>query len=238
MSATRRLRISAANIGPNRFHQNRTVSWLMSIPRSAKRSSTFRSDSGYRTYIITTRRMTSGELLKSERIAHAPRLTQPGTAGEFALTSPLPIMGRQAREPARRPRGRCTWCRDRGCSQRPGFRSAPRRLYGVSQADSNMQEWLIVATSISVIIIDWLALIVIVAGTVDCFFRAVWTDFVLCGPQGGGCLASSRPLARRRPHIPAGRRRSRNRYHDKLGRGRTPGGYRRYPNLPQLFSRT
>jgi hypothetical protein len=28
-------RISAANIGPNRFHQNRTVSWLMSIPRSA-----------------------------------------------------------------------------------------------------------------------------------------------------------------------------------------------------------
>jgi hypothetical protein len=36
----------------------------MSIPRSAKRSSTFRSDSGYRTYIITTRRITSGELLK------------------------------------------------------------------------------------------------------------------------------------------------------------------------------
>jgi hypothetical protein len=49
---------------PNWFHQNRTVSWLMSIPRSAKRSSTFRSDSGYLTYIITTRRMTSGELLK------------------------------------------------------------------------------------------------------------------------------------------------------------------------------
>ena len=43
---------------------NRIVSWLMSIPRSAKRSSTFRSDSGYRTYIITTRRITSGELLK------------------------------------------------------------------------------------------------------------------------------------------------------------------------------
>ena len=38
MSATCFLRISAANIGPNRFHQNRTVSWLMSIPRSAKRS--------------------------------------------------------------------------------------------------------------------------------------------------------------------------------------------------------
>jgi hypothetical protein len=37
---------------------------LMSMPRSAKRSSTLRSDSGYLTYIITTRRMTSGELLK------------------------------------------------------------------------------------------------------------------------------------------------------------------------------
>src|SRR5208337_4886981 len=57
MCAARLLRVSAANIGPNRFHQNRTVSWLMSIPRSARRSST-RSDSGYLTYIITTRRMT------------------------------------------------------------------------------------------------------------------------------------------------------------------------------------
>ena len=27
------LRISAANSGPNLFHQNRTVSWLMSMPR-------------------------------------------------------------------------------------------------------------------------------------------------------------------------------------------------------------
>jgi hypothetical protein len=37
---------------------------VMSIPRSANRSSTLRSDSGYRTCVITTRRMTSGELLK------------------------------------------------------------------------------------------------------------------------------------------------------------------------------
>ena len=64
MCATRRLRVSAANIGPNRFHQNRTDSWLMSIPRSARRSSTLCNDSGYLTYIITTKRMTSGELLK------------------------------------------------------------------------------------------------------------------------------------------------------------------------------
>ena len=43
---TQRFRISVANIGPNRFHQNRTVSWLISIPRSCRRSSTLRSDSG------------------------------------------------------------------------------------------------------------------------------------------------------------------------------------------------
>ena len=55
------LAISLANIGPNRFHQSRTVSWQMSMPRSNSRSSTFRSDSGYRTYIITTSRITSGE---------------------------------------------------------------------------------------------------------------------------------------------------------------------------------
>src|ERR1019366_2718378 len=64
MRSTRFLRISAANIGPNRFHQSLTVSWQMSIPRSNSRSSTLRSDSGYFTYIITTRRITSGELSK------------------------------------------------------------------------------------------------------------------------------------------------------------------------------
>jgi hypothetical protein len=37
MCTTPILRIPAANIGPNRFHQNRTVSWLMSIPRSARK---------------------------------------------------------------------------------------------------------------------------------------------------------------------------------------------------------
>jgi hypothetical protein len=54
-------RISPANIGPNLFHQSRTVSWRMSMPRSNSTSSTFRNDSGYRTYIITTSRITSGE---------------------------------------------------------------------------------------------------------------------------------------------------------------------------------
>ena len=44
---TRFRRISAANTGPNRFHQSRTVSWQMSMPRPNGRSSTFLSDSGY-----------------------------------------------------------------------------------------------------------------------------------------------------------------------------------------------
>jgi hypothetical protein len=50
MRSTRFLRISAANIGPNRFHHSLAVSWQMSIPRSASRSSTFRNDRGYFTY--------------------------------------------------------------------------------------------------------------------------------------------------------------------------------------------
>jgi hypothetical protein len=41
------LPISAAKMGPNLFHQNRTVSRLMAIPRSDNRSSSLRSDSGY-----------------------------------------------------------------------------------------------------------------------------------------------------------------------------------------------
>jgi hypothetical protein len=61
---TRCRRISAANSGPNLFHHSRTVSWQMSMPRSASRSSTLRNDRGNRTYIITTRRITSGEELK------------------------------------------------------------------------------------------------------------------------------------------------------------------------------
>src|SRR5450755_3432706 len=101
MCATRLFRISAANIGPNRFHQNRTVSWLMSIPRSANTSSTFRSDSGYRTYIITTRRITSGELLKYRNgLRMAQSYHGRGGPEEFALTRPLQ-RGMTCRKPSR-----------------------------------------------------------------------------------------------------------------------------------------
>ena len=37
---------SAANNGPKRFHQYRTVPWQMSMPRSHRRSSTCLSDKG------------------------------------------------------------------------------------------------------------------------------------------------------------------------------------------------
>ena len=57
-------RMSAANIGPKRFHQWRTVSWQMSMPRSNNRSSTLRSDNGNRTYMSTTSRITSGDEVK------------------------------------------------------------------------------------------------------------------------------------------------------------------------------
>jgi len=42
----RRFLISAANLGPNLFHQARTVSGLISTPRSWSKSSTSRSESG------------------------------------------------------------------------------------------------------------------------------------------------------------------------------------------------
>ena len=55
---------SAEKTTPSLHHQNRTVSWLMSMPRSCSKSSTLRSESGKRTYIMTARRMTSGDVLK------------------------------------------------------------------------------------------------------------------------------------------------------------------------------
>ena len=44
IASTRFFRISAANIGPNLFHHSRTVSWQMSMPRCARRSSTLRRE--------------------------------------------------------------------------------------------------------------------------------------------------------------------------------------------------
>ena len=40
-----------------------------------------------------------------------------------------------------------------------------------------MKEWLILATSVAVDAIDWLALILIVVGAVEAFFQGLWTMF-------------------------------------------------------------
>lgn len=52
------------NRRPILFHLKRTVSWLISMTRSNCRSSMLRSNSGKLSYIITTRRITSGDELK------------------------------------------------------------------------------------------------------------------------------------------------------------------------------
>ena len=46
------------------FHQNRTVLWLISMPRSCNGSSTLQNESGKRIYIITARRMISCDVLR------------------------------------------------------------------------------------------------------------------------------------------------------------------------------
>jgi hypothetical protein len=90
LSRTRRLRSSAANIGPNRFHQKRTISWQMSMPRSWRKSSTCCSESGNRTYIITAKRMISGDVLKYRNGFLIRECYETAISGssEFLLTLP------------------------------------------------------------------------------------------------------------------------------------------------------
>jgi hypothetical protein len=86
-------RTSAANIGPNRFHQCRTVAWQIRPALEQQIFDVPQREEGKRTYIITTRRMISGEELKQrnglaslrERGIILPCL--PNSA--FALTLPL-----------------------------------------------------------------------------------------------------------------------------------------------------
>ena len=63
----------------------------MSTPRSDSRSSTWRSDKGYQTYIITVRRITSGELLKLQYWFLIQRRYGPTPlrSKQFALTLPF-----------------------------------------------------------------------------------------------------------------------------------------------------
>jgi uncharacterized membrane protein len=45
-----------------------------------------------------------------------------------------------------------------------------------------MRDWLIIATNYAVSIIDWLALILIVVGAIEAFFRGLWTMYA--SPDG------------------------------------------------------
>jgi uncharacterized membrane protein len=45
-----------------------------------------------------------------------------------------------------------------------------------------MREWLVLATNVAVDAIDWLALVLIVVGAVEAFFRGLWT--MLSSPHG------------------------------------------------------
>jgi hypothetical protein len=78
---------------PNRLHQNRTVSWQISMPRSNRRSSTGRSDREYRTYIITVRRIISGE--RYGFFIRRRQRTASFTSSRFALTLPSGTMGQR-----------------------------------------------------------------------------------------------------------------------------------------------
>ena len=40
-----------------------------------------------------------------------------------------------------------------------------------------VRDWLVLGTNVAVVAIDWLALIFIVAGAVECFFEGLWTMF-------------------------------------------------------------
>jgi len=74
-----------------------TVPFGLTEPRSASRSSMFCIDSGYFTYIITTRRITSGELSKNRNGLVDRAITmvpgkRPVSGNQFGLTMPAPLL--------------------------------------------------------------------------------------------------------------------------------------------------
>jgi hypothetical protein len=92
----------ATNVGSNKRAEpvppQPHVSWQILIPRSNNRSSTLRKLSGNRTYIITTRRMISGDELKYRNGLSSLRglgIAQPcrnpliTESGAVALTAPV-----------------------------------------------------------------------------------------------------------------------------------------------------
>ena len=89
MGATRLLRISAVDIGPNRFHQNRTVSTADVDP--ALRQEILDIAQRQRVSHIHHHHQTNDfwrAVEIPERVAHGSKLPQPGKAQEIGLTEP------------------------------------------------------------------------------------------------------------------------------------------------------
>lgn len=97
-----RLPILSAKYVPKRSPHKRMLSWQTSIPRSCRRSSTFRSDGGNRIYIITPSWMFSGEALKYRKglllIFEANRPTRP-SQDAVPLTSPFQSLNAPSTRP-------------------------------------------------------------------------------------------------------------------------------------------
>src|SRR3984893_108733 len=99
MSATRFFRISAANIGPNRFHRNRTISWLMSLGQEIFDVSKRQRVSHVHHHDQTDDLRRAVEI--SERIAHGLKLPRRDALRAFCLTTPSVPKNDGARSPRR-----------------------------------------------------------------------------------------------------------------------------------------
>jgi hypothetical protein len=92
--ATRLLRISAAKIGPNRFHQNRTVSWLISMPTLGQQT----LDVAQRRRISHVHHHDQTDDLRraieiAERVAHRLKLPRRDAAGFLSDSTPKVLDG-------------------------------------------------------------------------------------------------------------------------------------------------
>jgi hypothetical protein len=100
-----------------------------------------------------------------------------------------------------------------------------------------VREWLVLATNVAVDAIDWLALVLIVVGAIEAFFQGLWTMFASRDGHYerevwlrlGRWLVAGLTFQLAADVLETAITTS--------GRGGATRGDRRYPHLPQLFSR-
>ena len=100
-----------------------------------------------------------------------------------------------------------------------------------------MREWLVLGTENAIVIIDALALLIIVAGTIEAFVGGL--RLLLSPPSSqaaAGYRVALRALVGPGFDLPARGGYHRDVHHHELGRCRAPRRRRRYPHLPQLLS--